>query len=182
MNESRINLENILLRLLLGALLPLFLFGIGWLFQDQIKELFIGAPLVFIPAVVLSELLFLPRITVLLVAGLVFPMFQGIVLTIVGDFIAAVVVWLLGRTVFKQYLSTYLDNFPRLSKIKRFIRQRQPLFSFAVLRIMPLAHYSSVSFLGGALNVPFFAFIGGTLLGVVPTAVFYTTISFFSQI
>ncbi|MGM0595679.1 MAG: TVP38/TMEM64 family protein [Myxococcota bacterium] len=182
MNDSRIKFKNILFRLILGGLLPLSLFGIGWLFQQQIKELFIGAPLVFIPAVVLSELLFLPRITVLLIAGLVFPLFQGIILTIVGDLIAAVVVWFLAKTVFKHYLSTYLDNFPRLSKLKKIIRHRQPLFSFAVLRIMPLAHYSSVSFLGGALNVPFFSFIGGTLLGVIPTAVIYTTLSFFAQI
>lgn len=134
----------------------------------------VGArPLLFPAFVFLAQLVFIPRITMLVVSGLLFAPLAGAGLTLVGDTAAAVVVWSWSRWSFSGATEDFFDARPAWSRVRDALVGRSPVLALTVLRILPVSHFSTVSLVSGALRLRLPAFVLGTVLGCIPTALFY---------
>ncbi|MBU1534180.1 VTT domain-containing protein [Myxococcota bacterium] len=145
---------------------------LGFFFRGEIVAL-LKDPSWFFLAVLLSELFFFPRITVLIASGLLFPPLTGAALTVAGDVTAAVLVWAAARNSLAMSLGTAILKHERTRWMRPLLRGNKAGIAITVLRILPFSHFSTVSLLSGTLKIPLAAFTLGTLLGCLPTALVY---------
>ncbi|MBU1219018.1 VTT domain-containing protein [Myxococcota bacterium] len=169
-SDSRLTKFQIL-KALFGTVTVPGLILLGWYFRYPLRELLQDNPLLFIVSAFSAICLFLPRITILISAGLLFHPLVGALLTVISDLLAGAFLFFLGKTSFGQLVLHFSRG--RLETIRNdwMIERAVPLF--AMLRIMPLAHYAGVSVLAGSARVPFFKYILGTFFGLIPTALIY---------
>lgn len=130
-------------------------------------------PLLFPVLVFVAQLLFIPRITMLVISGWLFSPLAGAGLTLAGDTAAAVVVWSWSRWSFSDTADGLFSGRPALGRVRDALVDRSPVLSLTVLRILPISHFSTVSLVCGALRLRLPAFVLGTILGCIPTALFY---------
>ncbi len=156
-----------------GLLLTAGLVTLG-LWQRAELSTWVGSrPLLFPAFVFLAQLLFIPRITMLVFSGLLFAPLTGALLTLVGDTAAAVVVWSWSRWSFSGATEVFFDGRPTWRRVRDALVGRSPVLALTVLRILPISHFSTVSLVSGALRLRLTAFVLGTVLGCIPTALFY---------
>ncbi len=160
-------------RVLLGVGLTIALVTAGVLHHAELRTWVERQPLWFPFFVFLAQLLFIPRITMLVISGLLFspPIAAG--LTLLGDTSAAVVVWTWSRWSFSDATAAFFTQRPQWNRVREILCNRSPVLALTILRILPVSHFSTVSLVSGALRLPLPAFVAGTVLGCIPTALFY---------
>lgn len=171
-NSIAINLQYVWLRPLLGGFITVFLIAIGIAFRNELIEWIRFHPTFFPLFVFVAQILFVPRIVTLVLSGILFPTPLAVTFTLVGDTSAAMVVWALGRWSFFNIVENQLVR-PEVVRIRQFLTHRAPLVSVAVLRILPVSHFSTVSMFSGVFGISFIAFLVGTIIGCFPTALFW---------
>ncbi|PKN45845.1 MAG: hypothetical protein CVU59_07850 [Deltaproteobacteria bacterium HGW-Deltaproteobacteria-17] len=160
-------------RVLLGLLLTGTLITGGVMFHTELSTWVEQRPLLFPVFVFLAQLLFIPRITMLVISGLLFPPILAAGLTLLGDTTAAVVVWAWSRWSFSHATDGLFAGRPRWRRVRDALCGRSPVVALTVLRILPFSHFSTISLVSGALRLPLPAYVTGTVLGCIPTALFY---------
>jgi len=158
---------------LLGLTLTVALVTGGVLYHAQLQTWVRDRPLLFPVFVFLAQLLFIPRITMLVISGLLFSPLLATGLTLLGDTAAAVVVWSWSRWSFSGATDEFFVAHPRWDRIRLALCGRSPVLALTVLRILPVGHFATVSLVSGALRIPLPAYVTGTVLGCIPTALFY---------
>jgi uncharacterized membrane protein YdjX (TVP38/TMEM64 family) len=161
------------IRVWLGLVLTAGLVTLGILHRTELAAWVEHRPLLFPAVVFLAQLLFIPRITMLVISGLLFAPLTGALLTLMGDTAAALVVWAWSRWSFSDATDGFMDSRPTWRRVRDALVGRSPVLSIAVLRILPISHFSTVSLVSGALRLRLPAFVLGTVLGCIPTALFY---------
>ena len=131
---------------------------------------------VFIGLAVLLELLWLPRMWVLMGAGILFGIRDGILLSIVSDTLSALICYALARGAGREWAAAMISKRPRAHQVINLLARRRGGVSVAVLRSMPIAHYTMVSYLAGLTGVAFTPFIIGNTIGLVPGALLYVIV------
>jgi uncharacterized membrane protein YdjX (TVP38/TMEM64 family) len=164
----------------LGVLLTAALVTVGALHHAALREWVEHRPLWFPAFVFLAQLLFIPRITMLVLSGLLFSPMLAAGLTLLGDTAAAIVVWAWSRWSFSDATVEFFAKRPRLDRVRVALCGRRPVLALTVLRILPVSHFSTVSLASGALRLRLPAFVAGTVLGCIPTALFYAFAADFS--
>lgn len=160
------------LRPVIGAAATLLLMAAGIAFRTELAAWMRAHPPFFPLFVFAAQLLFVPRIVTLTLSGMLFPAPTAAAFTLMADTAAAAVVWSLGRWSFMRPAESLFTR-PGPARVRQFLTRYAPLPSVAVLRILPVSHFSTVSLLGGALGIPFIPFAAGTIIGCLPTAVFW---------
>jgi uncharacterized membrane protein YdjX (TVP38/TMEM64 family) len=127
----------------------------------------------FVAAVVLMELLWLPRMWGLLAGGLLFGPIVGALLSIVADLIGGTACYLLARSAGRAWIARLLERRPRASRIVELLAVRRGAVAVAVLRVCPVAHYTLVSYAAGLSGVRPASFLLGTGVGLLPGAIIY---------
>ena len=172
-NPATLRPRKGLLKPLLGTACTTTLVVLGILFFPRIREMVEIRPWLFPLAVFTAQLLFVPRITMLVASGLLFSPLVGAAFTLGGDTAAAVVVWLWGRWSFGETTEAAIRRRPSWENIIGRITNRSSIWGLALLRLFPFSHFSTVSLASGALGIRLWPFVTGTFLGSVPTALFY---------
>jgi phospholipase D1/2 len=90
---------------------------------------------------------------------------RGVPYALLGAVISAVVTFGIGRAL-GELTARRLFN-ARYETVRRRLENCN-LMAVALLRLLPIAPYSIVNFVAGAIGVPFRAYVGGTLLGLTP--------------
>jgi len=160
-------------RVLLGLLLTVALVTGGVLFHAELGAWVQQRPLLFPLFVFLAQLLFIPRITMLVISGLLFPPVLAAGLTLLGDTAAAVVVWAWSRWSFSEATDGFFAGRPKWRRVRDSLCGRSPVLALTILRILPFSHFSTISLVSGALRLPLPVYVTGTVLGCIPTALFY---------
>jgi phosphatidylserine/phosphatidylglycerophosphate/cardiolipin synthase-like enzyme/uncharacterized membrane protein YdjX (TVP38/TMEM64 family) len=123
------------------------------------------APWVAIAAYVVGALLAVPIGLLVIATALFFHGAPGMLLSLAGALVAALVLYGAGRLLGRQATRRIADE--RLNRITRRLAQHGVL-AIAVLRLVPVASYAAASAVAGASRIRLREFVLGTLLGTAP--------------
>lgn len=149
----------------------------GWITPQTIaRQVEAAGPLgmvVYVVAVVVLELLWMPRAWGLLAGGALFGPWGGCALSLLGDTLGGGLCFLLARGAAHSLVAHKLQQHPRASQVLDYLARRRGVATIAVLRVCPVAHYTLISYAAGLAGVRVRSFFLGNLLGLLPAAVLY---------
>jgi uncharacterized membrane protein YdjX (TVP38/TMEM64 family) len=149
----------------------------GWATPRTIRSLVARAGpsgmLAYVLGTVAMELLFLPRAWGLLAGGMLFGALQATGLSLLGDLLGATVCYLLARGGGREVTRRLLERRPRAARVIALLAERRGLWTVAVLRVCPVAHYTLVSYGAGLVGVRPAPYLLGTAVGLIPAAILY---------
>jgi uncharacterized membrane protein YdjX (TVP38/TMEM64 family) len=149
----------------------------GWvrpqLIQTAVLEAGPWGMVAYVCGVVLLELLWVPRAWGLVAGGALFGPLVGGLLSLVADSLGALLCYLLGRGGGREWVKELLSRRPRVASVVTLLAERRGGLTVAALRVMPVAHFTAVSYAAGVGGVRFGAFLWGNSLGILPGAFLY---------
>lgn len=123
-------------------------------------------------AFAVGTLLFLPITALIVGTTLTFGPYFGFTYAMLGACLAACVTYWAGR-LFGGAALTRLTAGERLGKLALALRTRA--FRASLLaRLLPVGNFTVINLLAGSMRIPFAAFMGGTLVGVIPGVLMLT--------
>jgi len=167
--QRQVHWKTIGLRLLIGSCLLAVVVWFGRHAVEDIEavETWIAGHgvwgwVAFVGMVVLFTSMFVPDILLAVVAGSVFGIGWGTVLTFVGVVLTAVLNFLIARTLLRSRIEKMLEKHPKLRAIQR-AAKNEGLRLQLLLRLAPL-NAVSVSYVLGASGVRFSTFLLATVV------------------
>lgn len=149
----------------------------GWIQPSSIQEAAADAGplawLVFVIAVIVLEILWVPRAWGLFAGGALFGPVIGSLLSFVADMCGAMLCYWIGRGGGREWASRAIQKRPKAARLVDVLAARRGIVTVAVLRLVPLAHYTAVSYAAGVTGVSFVQFVIGNAIGLVPYALLY---------
>jgi uncharacterized membrane protein YdjX (TVP38/TMEM64 family) len=169
----------ILLFIMLGITAALCAIALwrGWVRPEIIQSLVQrsgpAAMAVYIAAVVVLELFWMPRMWGLVAGGALFGPVVGGALSIAADMASALLCYFLARGAAREWAASLLARRKKADQIVRLLAEKRGAAMIALLRVCPIAHYTLVNYGAGVAGVRPSAFILGTAVGLLPGAVLY---------
>jgi uncharacterized membrane protein YdjX (TVP38/TMEM64 family) len=134
------------------------------------------APLIFIAAHIVVSLSFIPRTPMSVVAGVLFGLWTGLVINLVGAMAGGILGFVLVRYLHRGFFA--LDDKRSLecvAVIKRRLDDSGWL-GVAQVRFLPLLPHSAVNYAFGLTDVSLLNYCIGTLIGLLPMTVFWVAV------
>ncbi len=107
--------------------------------------------------------------------GKIFPLGWALVVNVCGIVVNMQIPYLLGRFSGGKAVERLLGKFPRLGKIEAYSKDSALLFTFMVKFIGKVPHEITNGLLG-SLKIPYLSYLGGGVLGLLPTMVATTLV------
>lgn len=162
--------------IILGGLI---IFGLAWEFSplsgyatpERIAEVTRDfaqeplAPLIMVALFVLSQLVFFPLIIMTMATAMVFGPLEGLIISLTGASISASITYFMGFALGKYGLKRMMGDV--CAKIRNYI-EGTGIVGMIALRFVPVAPYSVVNIALGVLSIPFFTYIAGSFLALLP--------------
>lgn len=129
-----------------------------------------AAPLAFLALHVVATVLFVPRVLMGLASGALFGPWLGAIWGLVGVVLGAALAFAIARFIAPDW-STRRDDgraAPALLKLRA-----SGWLAVFVLRLIPVLPHALVNYGLGIARVSFAGFVGGTALGLAPSAIVY---------
>jgi phosphatidylserine/phosphatidylglycerophosphate/cardiolipin synthase-like enzyme/uncharacterized membrane protein YdjX (TVP38/TMEM64 family) len=123
------------------------------------------APLIAVAIFVLAGLVGLPVTALIAATAVTFGAWPGVAYSAAGAMASALVTYALGSWIGASALRRLIG--PRLSRIRRGIA-RQGILAITSIRLVPIAPFTLVNLVAGALRIPPVDYIVGTALGLAP--------------
>lgn len=144
---------------------------------NEIKEFIQGkgimAPVIYVALLSSLPLLLFPDSVLVIAGGMIFGLFWGSVLTVIGSLIGAALAFFisrkLGQQVVKKLIKKDLVFFDKNDKKGGF-------FLILILRLIPLFPFKIVSYSAGLSDIKFKDFAIATTLGSLPGIIVYTNL------
>jgi uncharacterized membrane protein YdjX (TVP38/TMEM64 family) len=126
------------------------------------------APAAFLAVHVAASLLFVPRTIVAITGGLLFGLWGGTALTLLGSMLGAAAGFAVGR-----YLHAGLRHYRPGARARGLLQrlERGGWRTVMFFRLVPIMPHTPVNYAFGATRVGWGAYLGGSLLGLLPTTV-----------
>lgn len=147
-----------------------------WLFvsgPDQLSGLFglLGelAPVIFILIYVVGNVLLVPSHLFLLASGIIFGLWQGVVIALIAEVLSAAINYLIGKGAGKFFIHKFHGK--RIHMIRKYIEKHGFGLVF-VLRYLGF-YFDIVSYAAGMAKVGFRKYILATFLGFLPYIFIY---------
>jgi len=160
------------LKIVIGALLLVVAVWLGRDFGHHLPALEkwvashgVWGFIVFVAAVVVCTSLFVPDTVFAVVAGVLFGVFWGTVVVVVGSLLTATVDFAVSRRFLQARVRRWLEANPRLATIERAVKREGLRFLF-LLRLTPI-HPVTVSYVLGATNTRYPTFLAACF-GLIP--------------
>jgi phospholipase D1/2 len=113
-------------------------------------------------------------VNVLIVAtAAAFGLWPGLMYAAVGAMVSAFVTYLVGRRMGPGVLRKIIG--PRINKVSRSIA-RNGIMAVTLVRLMPVAPFTLVNLVAGAIRIPLLDYMVGTALGLAPGLVLMTAL------
>lgn len=112
-----------------------------------------------------GTVLFAPITALFVATSLVLSPFYGFFYCLLGGLFGGSLAYAIGRLLGARLLSRFRGA--HLTRLSREVKRR-PLRSVLIARFLPVGNFTLINLLLGSLHVPYRAFAGGTLLGMVP--------------
>jgi uncharacterized membrane protein YdjX (TVP38/TMEM64 family) len=121
---------------------------------------------------VLAEILAIPAIPLTASSGYLFGMVGGCSVVLVSATVAAAISFLLGRTFLRKFVENLLGDNPRFRAIDAAIA-KEGFKIILLLRLSPIFPFAISNYLYGLTSVPFWQYLGASMLGFFPGTVAY---------
>lgn len=152
----------------------------GWVRPNTIQTLVSGAGpwamVLYVAAVIVAELLWMPRMWGLLAGGVLFGPVAGGSLALLADLSSAAICYAIARGAGRDWVRAKLQRRPSARTIVDLFANQRGATTTAVLRVCPIAHYTLVSYAAGLAGVSARPFMLGTLIGILPGAILYPVV------
>lgn len=129
--------------------------------EHDIQALGVWAPLGFIGVFALLTPFWLSVDALCFAAGLLFPLLSAELYMIVATYGAATVIFVLGRSLFKRKLKSWLAQQPKFAKLNALVSRQVSFKLMLLLRLTPLP-FAMLSYAFAAASVPFWPYIAAT--------------------
>jgi phospholipase D1/2 len=130
-------------------------------------------PLAMVAGFVVGGLAVFPVTVLIVTAALIFGPIGGLVYSSAGSLLSAAVTYGLGRALGTGLVRPLASK--RLDRVSRTLR-RGEILSIAAVRAIPIAPFTIVNLVAGAIHVPFRGYLLGTILGMAPGMVGLTAL------
>ncbi len=129
------------------------------------------SPAAFILINALRPFTFLPVTPFTIAGGFIFGHFYGLLLSIIGTMLSAVLTFSLSRYLFKDTIKRWLKG--RYDGADKGF-ESNGIFMIAAARVIPVIPFDAVSYVAGISNISFTDYLIGSLIGEFPGAFILT--------
>lgn len=183
MNIGWLRNKKILLLLTIVALIILLLSVLplnDWLLsvKDWLITLGPWATPMFIAIYILATIVGLPSAILILAAGTLFGLIRGIVCVSVADTLGASACFLLGRTVARKQIKTWIVKNPRYAELDRALARKGWKILF-LTRLSPIVPSNVLNYGFSLTKVKFWHYFFFSWLGMLPVILLYVYIGSF---
>jgi phospholipase D1/2 len=112
-----------------------------------------------------GSLLMIPITVLITLTFLIFGIFQGFFLALLGSAISGALAYWLGRMMGRDLIRALSGQ--TMERVSRELG-KEGIFSTFIIRLVPVAPYSIVNIIAGSTHIRFIDFIVGTILGLLP--------------
>ena len=127
----------------------------------------------YVAALILGEILFVPRMALITAGGLLFPLLWAGLLSVAADLLAGTLFYVAASSLARPWVQTMIDRSPKLAAGLELVGRRHGVWAVALLRVCPVAHYTTFSYGCGLWGVSYGSYLAGTFIGVLPGAMLY---------
>lgn len=135
------------------------------------------APVIFILLQILQTVIApIPGGILTIAGGLIWGTFLGALFSVIGAFIGANLCFQLSRHLGRPFV----EKFAKKDDIEfvDFVFQKYGFWAIIILRLIPLMAFDVISYGAGLTKMDFRKYAAATLIGMVPSTLFYTYIGF----
>ena len=153
--------------------------GAHWVDPGTLAEVLADLPRGFtggaivVGAFVAAGLVVFPVTVLIAATAISFGAWPGIAYAASGALASALVTYGLGRLVGPDVVRRHMG--PRMTRLRDAVAERG-LFAVATVRLVPIAPFSLVNLVAGAVRIPVGQYVAGTVLGLTPGIVLMTTL------
>jgi len=170
----------VFLVLLAAAVAGIHLSGaVGYLQEDRLRALIAGygalAPAIYILIYTLSPVLLLPGLPITIVGGILFGPFWGVVYTITGATLGALLAFLVARYLARDWVASKLTG-PKWAKLDREVEQHGWKV-VAFTRLIPAFPFNLLNYAFGLTKVPFSHYLLATFFCMLPACIAFIVFS-----
>lgn len=124
-----------------------------------------GLPAIVLGSYVIGSILSFPITILIMATAIVFGPIEGIAYSLAGCLLGAAVTYALGYLLGKDWARRVLGS--KWCLVERAVSQTG-LIAVTTLRLLPVAPFTIVNVASGALQVPFWKYLAGSVLGLAP--------------
>ncbi len=135
-------------------------------------------PTVFVLGYAVLTLSPVPKNVLSIGAGVVFGFAGGIGVVVAAALLGATAAFWLGRWLGREAVETFTGA--RVEKLDQVLRRR----GFAAVigvRLVPVLPFTAINYLAGLTSVPWWPYLAGTALGILPGTISYVTLGAFGM-
>lgn len=137
-----------------------------------------GAIPAFIAIYLLATILGFPNILLILVAGTIFGLVQGIIAVSIADTLGAIACFLLGRTIVRQRIKKWISKHPNLTQLDRAVGKKGWKI-LLLTRLSPLVPSNILNYGFSCTKVNFWQYCFFSWLGMLPVITLYVYLGSF---
>jgi uncharacterized membrane protein YdjX (TVP38/TMEM64 family) len=152
-------------------------FPVKQLFNDaisQVQSLGILAPTAYIIIYNLATILFIPGSVLTLKGGCLFGLFWGSVYVLIAAVIGAIVAFMIGRYLCRDWVARQIDKYPKFTAINLAVA-KEGWKIVLLTRLSPIFPFNLLNYAFGVTQVSLKDYILGSL-GIIPGTVMYVYI------
>ncbi len=129
------------------------------------------SPAAFIMINILRPFTFLPVTPFTIAGGFIFGHFYGLLLSLIGTMLSAVLTFSMSRYLFRDRIKRWLKG--RYDGVDKGL-ESSGIFMIAAARVIPVIPFDAVSYIAGISNISFIDYLIGSLIGEFPGAFILT--------
>ncbi len=157
--------------LLLAALTPLRHAFSPETIQHAVRKLGIWGPAIIVVAGILSPLVFLPRWPIAYVAGMLYGVPRGVLLSTVASTLGAWLHFILAANLLGPAANRMRDRM-KLKPV-RAMPPKRVFMALFLIRAFPVSNFVATNLLAGAMHVRTGIYLSATFLGMIPSSILY---------
>lgn len=153
--------------------------GAGWMNPDALARTLADLPrgleggAIVVGVFVAAGLVVFPVTVLIAATAISFGAWPGIAYAAGGALASALVTYGLGRLIGPDVIRRHMG--PRMTKMRDAVAERG-VVAVATVRLVPIAPFSLVNLVAGAVRIPVGQYVAGTVLGLAPGIVLMTTL------
>ena len=164
---------------------PIVILGVAWRYTPLSEFMQPGAftssmqaggawgPLLTLGLFMLLGLIAFPVNVLIVATAAAFGLWPGLLYAAVGAMVSAVLTYLVGRKMGPGMLRKIIG--PRINKVSRSIA-KNGIVAVTLVRLMPIAPFTLVNLVAGAIRIPILDYTVGTALGLLPGLLLMTAL------
>lgn len=128
-----------------------------------------SAPLMYILLYTILPIFFFPVPIFVLVAGILFGIWNGFIYTMIGCTLNSTIMFYLGRFLGQDFFEKLISKIqPNLKNRLLHSEQKSLFYLFFILRLVPLVSYNLINYVAGFTKISYLNYIITTILGIIP--------------